>query len=219
MCLLSGGLQAFRSRWQSTAPRVLRRASLVHLPVVGLLLYGVLVPHTNQPLTAIGGDSEVGDRANVWSMIGPPAPSPPSPGMTRISTPHSIRSRWAGPPSLSPTGRLPATGRQNISPGNRQPQRRAGCRDCHLQMPPSGSGHDGLGAKLGAVRGGLAWTAVGACGHGLDIYGSGGWGFKSLRVYGPFLLRKKGLEERPSAVLRLCGAATTPREPFIVLSE
>jgi hypothetical protein len=57
-----------------------------------------------------------------------------------------------------------------------------------------------MGAKLGAIRGGLLWTCVDAggieslsfravwtvvdtCGHGLEIYGSGGWGFKSLRVY------------------------------------
>ncbi len=56
------------------------------------------------------------------------------------------------------------------------------------------------GAKLGAIRPGLVWTAVGAGGietlsfrlvwtamdgrgRRLEIYGSGGWGFKSLRVY------------------------------------
>jgi hypothetical protein len=57
----------------------------------------------------------------------------------------------------------------------------------------------GLGAKLGAIRCGLVWTAVDVCGieslsfrhvwtavdthgHGLEIYGSEGWGFESLRA-------------------------------------
>ncbi len=56
-----------------------------------------------------------------------------------------------------------------------------------------------LGAKLGAIRCGFVWTAVDACGietlsfrhvwtavdtHGcrLEIYGSEGWGFESLRA-------------------------------------
>ena len=33
-----------------------------------------------------------------------------------------------------------------------------------------------LGAKLGAIRCGPVWTAVDSCGHGLEIYGSEGWG-------------------------------------------
>ena len=26
------------------------------------------------------------------------------------------------------------------------------------------------------------WTVLDVCGHGLEIYGSGGWGFESLRA-------------------------------------
>jgi hypothetical protein len=56
-----------------------------------------------------------------------------------------------------------------------------------------------LGAKLGAILCGPAWTAVDACGiesscfrrvwtvvdvcgHGLEIYGSEGWGFEFSRA-------------------------------------
>ena len=56
-----------------------------------------------------------------------------------------------------------------------------------------------LGAKLGAIRCGPAWAAVDSCGpeclpfrplwtrvdgcgRGLEIYGSEGWGFESLRA-------------------------------------
>ena len=56
-----------------------------------------------------------------------------------------------------------------------------------------------LGAKLGAIRGGqlrtavdtrgtesvsfrAVWTAVDTCGLRLEIYGSEGWGFESLRA-------------------------------------
>jgi hypothetical protein len=56
-----------------------------------------------------------------------------------------------------------------------------------------------VGAKLGTIRCGSVWTAVDGRrpggfahraewlpvdtdGHGLDIYGSEGWGFESLRV-------------------------------------
>jgi len=56
-----------------------------------------------------------------------------------------------------------------------------------------------LGAKLGAIRGGslrtavdadgleslsfrAVWTAADGCGRRLEIYGSEGWGFESLRA-------------------------------------
>ena len=56
-----------------------------------------------------------------------------------------------------------------------------------------------MGAKLGAIPCGrlwtgvdacgietlsfrTVWTAVDACGHGLEIYGSEGWEFESLRA-------------------------------------
>jgi hypothetical protein len=61
------------------------------------------------------------------------------------------------------------------------------------------SPEEGLGAKLGAILrgphrtrvddGGLgspslrrSWTIVDSRGHGLEIYGSEGWGFESLRA-------------------------------------
>ncbi len=64
-------------------------------------------------------------------------------------------------------------------------------------MSPNNSAS--LGAKLGAIRCGLlwtgvdscgieslsfraVWTSVDGCGHRLEIYGSEGWGFESLRA-------------------------------------
>ncbi len=81
------------------------------------------------------------------------------------------------------------------------------------------SGRFWLGAKLGAIRGGRrgscvdpggigslqvrpAWTLVDASGHGLEIYGSGGWGFESLRACHRKPLRKAGVSDvgmRPSS--------------------
>jgi hypothetical protein len=67
------------------------------------------------------------------------------------------------------------------------------------ETPHGGPGTEILGAKLGAIHDGHrwtpvdpgrlespsfrpGWTAVDAHGHGLEIYGSGRWGFESLRA-------------------------------------
>ena len=42
------------------------------------------------------------------------------------------------------------------------------------------TGMDGCG--LGGLLFLAVWTAVDGCGHGLEIYGSGGWGFEFLRA-------------------------------------
>ena len=36
--------------------------------------------------------------------------------------------------------------------------------------------------RLGGLLFRAVWTAVDGCGHSLEIYGSGGWGFESLRA-------------------------------------
>ncbi|MCP3995671.1 MAG: hypothetical protein GY722_11475 [bacterium] len=62
-----------------------------------------------------------------------------------------------------PADFLPPAGKASVV-ATVNPSRGSGCHDCQLQMPPSGSGHDAVGAKLGAIRCGLLWTAVDACG-------------------------------------------------------
>ena len=60
----------------------------------------------------------------------------------------------------------------------------------------------------------LVWTAVGACGRGLEIYGSEGWGFESLRACDWKPLRCMGLRSVAvadlSPLLRLVSLSLLP---------
>ena len=96
--------------------------------------------------------------------------------------------------------------------GNRQAAPAKPCMPRHLWAVVGAWRHRepaALGAKLGAILCGLVWTAVDACGieslcfrpvwtvvdacgHGLEIYGSGGWGFEFLRACRLNPLQRKG---------------------------